>query len=207
MSSKTRSKAEIEFEIMEQTSPDAVVLKFKDEILKLVDKFGNSGQSGGSAPFVSKIISNVVKKLCMQESISPITGEDNEWFVYMETTEKFFQNYRESGIFKSKNDNPHYVDAIVFKEENGNCFTGTADVPEEYIEKYGDFISSSQYIKSFPFEPKTFYIDVTSKEYADKEGKEEKVGGGWWNHWIKDPKQLEEVFEYYDLKKRFNEEV
>ena len=63
-------------------------------------------------------------------------------------------------------------------------------------------VSSSQYIKSFPFEPKTFKITVNEKEYRKmKDGSLiEEEGGGWWESWIKDPKQLDEVWEYYDKK-------
>jgi len=66
----------------------------------------------------------------------------------------------------------------------------------------GRKIGSSQYIKSFPFEPKTFVIDVDEKEYRKlKDGTlVEEDGGGWRESRVKDPKQLEEVWEYYDRK-------
>jgi len=201
-----KSFAEQEFDILEKHMPGAVVLEFKDEILALINKFAESGQSGGSAPYVSKIISSVVGKLCMYIPITPVTGEDDEWIeFYSKENETWYQNKRCGKIFKNGiDDTPHYLDAIIFKEEDGHCFSGWADVPEEYTEKYGQEISYSQNIKSFPFEPKTFYIDVTSKEYADKEEKEEKAGGGWWSHKIANIDQLEEVFEYYDLNKSKN---
>ena len=98
------TKAEQEFDILEQTNKGAIVLEFKNEILALVNKFGNSGQSGGSAPYVSQIISNVVKKLCMQQSISPIMGTDDEWDDVSEISDEkigtIFQNERNSAIFK-----------------------------------------------------------------------------------------------------------
>jgi hypothetical protein len=49
----------------------------------------------------------------------------------------------------------------------------------------GKTITSSQTIKSFPFIPKTFYIDVINTENG---------------FCIKNEKQLEKVFEYYDEK-------
>ena len=51
-------------------------------------------------------------------------------------------------------------------------------------------VGSAQYIKSFPFEPKTFYIDVIEEEVAKDD----------WEMYLKDPKQLEKVWEYYDKK-------
>jgi hypothetical protein len=51
-------------------------------------------------------------------------------------------------------------------------------------------IRPSGWIKSFPFTPKTFYLNVIEKEVAKDD----------WEMWLADPKQLEEVAEYYDLK-------
>jgi hypothetical protein len=69
-------------------------------------------------------------------------------------------------------------------------------------DKIGGKIGSSQYIKSFPFEPKTFVIDVDEKEYRKlKDGTlVEEEGGGWWESWVKDPSQLEDAWMYYDRK-------
>ena len=67
----------------------------------------------------------------------------------------------------------------------------------------GTVMTSRQYIKSFPFKPKTFYIDVIDTEWADKEETVEEEGGGWWTSIIKDEKQLEEVFEYYNKFARY----
>ena len=50
-------------------------------------------------------------------------------------------------------------------------------------------ISSRQFIKSFPFEPKTFVIDVIETE----------VSKGDWEFEVKDKAQLKKVSEYYDF--------
>lgn len=49
-------------------------------------------------------------------------------------------------------------------------------------------INMRGYIKSFPFEPKTFYIDVI----------EEEVISGVFIDYCKDESQLEDVWKYYD---------
>ena len=80
--SNAYNKALYEFSILEKLNdPEnpTIVLEFKDEIIALVEKFGESGQSGGSAPYVANIIANTVKKLCLHETISPLTGDDFEW--------------------------------------------------------------------------------------------------------------------------------
>lgn len=199
----TQSFAANELNILAKTVPDAIITPFRDEILALCEAFGKSGQSGGSAPYTATAISKAVKKLMLQEPICPITGIDEEWTNVREISEEdemMYQNNRCSALFKSKGGRCWYLDAIVFKGENGNCFTsGSVDLQGE-AESGGQTIRSAQYIKSFPFEPKTFYIDVLQTEWADKDQTEKKEGGGWWSAVVKDPKQLEKVWEYYDKK-------
>ncbi len=190
--SNTKNKAEREFVILEKTVKDAIITPFKDEILALVDKFGESDQSGGSAPYTAAAISQAVKSLCLQNPICPITGIDEEWGERLNVGDPSFQNNRLSAVFKKgKNGRPYYLNAIVFKGQSGSCFTGSVEL------KNGNTIESRQFIK-LPFKPKTFYIDVIETEWADKDEKVKKVGGGWWTSVVKDEKQLEEVFEYYE---------
>lgn len=185
--------AEKEFEILEKTVPDAIILPFKKEILALVDAFMNSGQSGGSAPYTSKAISQAVEHLSMFQTITPLTGEDDEWIYHDEHSSKpFYQNKRNSAVFKDEKDGPaHYLNAIVFDGDLGGGFTGSATFK-------GRRISSVQQIKEFPFTPKTFYVDVKDYRWAE-EGLVEIPEGHWWTHEIIDEEQLKEVFEYYDL--------
>lgn len=197
MPSNAKSFAELEFDILAKSNTDKdnrpIIEEFREEILALVDKFGQSGQSGGSAPYVAAAISSAVKKLCLFEPICPITGHEDEWNdVSMHSSgETLYQNKRCSALFKDSKDSPaHYVNAIVKKTEDSGCWSGSFWLSEEdYLS--GDrskMIHSSQVVKSFPFEPKTFYIDVIEKEIAP----------GDWEMWCKDPAQLDEVWEYYD---------
>lgn len=213
----TKSHAERELDILIKTTPDAIVRHFVPEIIALCKAFGNSGQSGGSAPFTASALSQVVKKLCLHKVIAPLTGEDDEWNDTGETLNKsekneMYQNNRQSDVFKDgKGGRAYYLDAIVWKgEEDWDTFTGSVEG-----------IMSRQYIKSFPFKPKIFYIDVIRKELPEDwdeelyiEGKEwydtkefEKTGVKNWHknkyrQLIKDRNQLKEVFEYYDEYKK-----
>ena len=56
-----------------------IIEPFRDEILALAEKFGLSGQSGGSAPYTASALSGAIKALLMFKTLSPITGEDWEW--------------------------------------------------------------------------------------------------------------------------------
>ncbi len=185
----TQSHAKKELDILLETTPNAVIRDFIPEILALCEKFGNSGQSGGSAPYVAGALSQAIKKLLLFEIIAPLTGEDEEW---MEIGKNEYQNRRLSSVFK-KDNKAYYLDAIVWQgPESWDSFTGTVNG-----------IKSRQYIKSFPFTSKIFIIDVLREDWN-----EEKHGNGEWDkiecgpgpmaYKIKDKNQLKEVFEYYD---------
>lgn len=193
------SYAAMELDVLSKSSTDPenrpLVEPFKEEILALCEKFGRSGQSGGSAPYTASAISQTVKKLLLQNPICPITGIDEEWINVRETSqedEMMYQNARCSAVFKSKNGRCWYLDAIVKKTQDGSCWSGGFWLSkEDYLT--GDKskrLHCPQYIKSFPFTPKTFYIDVIEEEVAKDD----------WEMWMKDPKQLEKVWKYYDKK-------
>lgn len=188
--------AERELDILVKTSTDPnnrpIIEEFIPEILALVKKFSKSGQSGGSAPYTAGAIADAVKKLCLQKPLCPITGIDDEWTdISSFSKEPTFQNNRLSSIFKdSKEGRAYYLDAIVWQgEDEYDTFTGKI---------LG--VSSRQYIKSFPFTPKTFYIDVVRD--FNVEGLDEKdiieTGVGRYTYKLKNPEQLAEVFQYYE---------
>lgn len=201
----TQSFAKQELDILAATVPDAIVTPFANEILALCEAFGKSGQSGGSAPMTASAISQAVKHLMLQEPICPVTGIDEEWVNVREVSEEdemMYQNKRCSALFKSKSGKCWYVDAIVWKgEEEYDTFTGRVYIDDKNFE----LIGSSQYVR-LPFKPKTFYIDVVRVPISKEEAEQRKM------HFIenekddcyytilKDPKQLDKVFKYYDRK-------
>ena len=203
-------KAQLELDLLMKNADGTPVIKeFVPEVMALVKKFADSGQSGGSAPFTSAVIVQVLQKLLAQEPLGEgIMGTDDEWSdcsVYEDAEEGTgtFQNMRLSSVFKEgKDGKPYYLNAIVFTPEGKDYgFTSGGVGMTEGSE---DTVSSSQFIKSFPFAPKTFKITVKEKEYRKlKDGTlVEEEGGGWWESWIADPKQLDEVWEYYDKKEK-----
>jgi hypothetical protein len=202
--SNTQSHAKKELEILRLRIPDAIILEFENEILALCAAFGNSDQSGASAPYTAGAISEAVRKLCLQMPISDIIGDDYEWADQREYNDGklMYQNYRCSALFKDIDDKAYYLDAIVWKgEEEWNTFTGAVYINDTDFE----LIGSSQYVR-FPFKPKTFFVDVVkvsiTKEEAEERGlhyMEDNVDDCYYTI-LKDPKQLEEVFKYYDQK-------
>lgn len=209
----TQKFAKRELDILAATVPDAIVTPFAKEILALCEKFGKSGQSGGSAPYTANAISQAVKKLCLKEPICDVTGHETEWGETLEGGKSkditCRQNSRCSALFLETThfvsgdvSRAYYLDAIVWKgAEDWDTFTGSV----YYDERNFELISSRQYVK-FPFKPKTFYIDVVritiTKEEAEarnlhyiEDGNEE-----CYYTVIKDTKQLDKVFKYYDEK-------
>lgn len=198
----TQTFAKRELDILAATTPNAIITPFAKEILALCEAFGKSGQSGGSAPYTASAISQAVKHLMLQEPICPVTGIDEEWVNVREVSEEdemMYQNKRCSALFKSKNGDCWYVDAIVWKgEKDYDTFTGRVYIDDKNFE----LIGSSQYTK-LPFKPKTFYIDVVRVPITKEEAEKRKL------HYIedgfnecyytvlKDPKQLDKVFKYY----------
>ena len=123
-------------------------------------------------------------------------GIDEEWVCVRDVSEDdemMYQNKRCSALFKSKSGKCWYVDAIIKKvAQTGHTFSGSFWLSkDDYL--LGDKskkIGSSHYIKSFPFTPKTFYIDVIEEEVAKDD----------WEMYLKNPKQLEKVWKYYNQK-------
>ena len=159
-------------------------------VMELIEVFSKQGHSGMSA----SIVADIFKKLANYEPLGPITGKDEEWSDVRDygKGEPWYQNKRYSAIFKDGKDGRAYsIDAIVKRDQNGTCWSGFAWLSEEDY-KTGDrskMVGKKGYIKSFPFTPKTFYIDVKDVEVAKDD----------WESFVVDPKQLDEIKEYYDL--------
>lgn len=153
--------------------------------MELIEVFAKQGQSGMSAP----IVADLFYKLAKYEPLQPITGNDEEW---SEVTDTLYQNKRCSTIFKEgKDGRPYYIDAIIKRDQNGTCWSGMDWLSEEDY-KSGDrskMIGKRGYIKSFPFSPKTFYIDVKDVEVSPDD----------WGSFVVDPSQLYEIRKHYDF--------
>jgi len=115
----------------------------KAAIMELLSTFANQGHSGFSANYVT----DVFNKLARFETLSPLTGEENEWNDVTEMSgdrKTLFQNNRNSAVFKDDT-GCYYINACLWIEDNGNTYANK---------------KSRGYIKSFPFTPKTFYVKV-----------------------------------------------
>jgi len=148
----------------------------QENILELLEVFSTQGHSGSSAPYVI----DMFMKLAAFEPIGPILCTDDEW---SDISDNSYQNTRCSAVFKDGLDGkPYYLDAIVWKNQNNDTFTGNC-----VLNSKNEKISSRQNIK-LPFNPKTFYIDVVEYEITPNNFESR----------IKDESQLKEVWKYYE---------
>ncbi len=184
------AKMELEIAGLFDEDSDYAGMVAKD-VMELVEVFAKQGHSGMSAPYVAKLFN----KLANYEPLQPITGKDEEWGDVRDLggDKSWYQNKRCSALFKDgKDGQAYYIDAVIKRDQNGTCWSGMAWLSEEDY-KTGDrskMVGKKGYVKSFPFTPKTFYIDVKDVEVAKDD----------WESFIVDPSQLDEVREYYDLK-------
>jgi hypothetical protein len=135
------SHAEKELSLIGYDGDDEYNHLAKNAIMELITTFSKQGHSGFSASYVIEMFT----QLANYETLSPLTGKDDEW---IDVNDGLYQNIRNSAVFKQDN-MAYYVDAYIWVESDGSCFTNR---------------DSIGYIKSFPFTPKKFYIKI------DKDG-------------------------------------
>ena len=139
--------AKREFEIIGWPGDCGVQEMICNNILELLEVFSNQGHSGLTAPYTL----NIFNKLARFETISPLTGEDDEWIMQKDN---LFQNKRESSVFKNGKDGQAYwIEGRLFQYPDGNLCTN----------------ANSRVDISFPWmKPKPEIIDVNEEGEAIK---------------------------------------
>ena len=187
---------EKELEILEQNNKgeDLTITPYIKDIKNLIKTFNNQGHSGCSAGMSAPYLADVIKKILLFETISPLTGEDDEFRdISRESGECLLQNKRDSSVFKEK-DGCTYNDMIIWQgEEEYDTFTGTVQG-----------INGARILfNKFPIYPKRFYINVhkvpgrcgVDDSYLEDDDKNK-------FHYEINPSQqdkLKEIQDYYDL--------
>jgi len=110
-----------------------------ESVLELIEVFSKQGHSGSSAPFLISYF----EKLAKFEPLCPLTGEDDEW---NEVSDGLFQNNRASSVFW-KDGQAYDSQGKIFREPSGACYQN------------GD----SHVDVTFPYTPKTEYVDVPAE--------------------------------------------
>jgi hypothetical protein len=126
--------------------PDEMQDAIEENVLKIVEAFSEGGHSGSSAAYTLSI----VKKVLAFEPVTPLNGEDDEWFVHDRDDECYAQNKRCGHVFKRRNGVAYDINAVVFRDPDGSTCTGR----------------DSRRDITFPYTPKTEIVDRTPEEAA-----------------------------------------
>ena len=135
--------AERELKLIGYDGKDEYNNMAKAAIMELLTTFANQGHSGFSAYYIVTLFN----KLAKCETLSPLTGNDDEWNDVSDMSgdrKTLFQNNRDGRVFKN-DDGAFFTEAIIWTESGESSYTNK---------------DSNRYIKSFPFTPKTFYVEV-----------------------------------------------
>ena len=135
--------AERELKLIGYDGKDEYNNMAKAAIMELLTTFANQGHCGFSANYIV----NLFNKLAKYETLSPLTGNDDEWNDVSDMSgdrKTLFQNNRDGRVFKN-DDGAFFTEAIIWTESGESSYTNK---------------DSNRYIKSFPFTPKTFYVEV-----------------------------------------------
>lgn len=100
---------------------DELQEKINKDILEIIKVFSLQDHSGFSAAYCLDIL----KKLLDHKPITPITGEDDEWFDAIDEGEyPIQQNKRCSSLFRENynNDTAYYIDGKVFSDDGGETW-------------------------------------------------------------------------------------
>lgn len=114
-----------------------------ENVLELIKTFSEQGHSGASAPYCI----NIFRKLALFQSLSPLTGQDDEWNLISENEDdgRLWQNRRCHHVFKSEKDGSYDIDGKVFVTPDGvQCTRGT----------------DTRVPVTFPYVPKTEVVHV-----------------------------------------------
>jgi hypothetical protein len=152
-------------------------------VMELIEVFANQGHSGMSAGLVAGLFN----KLANYEPLQEITGRDEEWAEAFNDSDgqPVYQNKRCSAMFKHVDGRVTYNDSIIKRTQTGTCWNGPLYLTRE--DAINNINKIQVEVKEYPFTPKTFYVDVLEEEIEKDD----------WIMWVKDPSQLDEVFEYY----------
>ena len=129
-----------------------------NNVLQLLDVFGDEGHSGTSAPYTI----NLFRKLASFNIISPLTGEDSEWNDVSEYggTPKY-QNKRLSSVFKDATGRAYNIEGRVFWE--WAVYDG--EVYKSYFTGTGSAVDIT-----FPYSPpeKPEYVFVPTEQFPNE---------------------------------------
>ncbi len=174
--------AKREFADLKTEMPDSVVIEFEEQILDLIEAFGASGQSGGSAPFVSDCIIGTIRKLMSYQPLTQPLDRPQDWVDQSDKSSfPIWQHKKHSGLFKDGEGKITYISGIIWTWKDDKALHtmstnvgGIGNVP----------------IKSLPMTLKTFGVPVERIPTKDPDK---------WQFKLIDNPELREAAAYYGI--------
>ena len=195
MDINTFVKQELDVLIKLEPNKFGELLKHTEEELKLlIDKFNTFEIHDTIRPRIIETYIGVLQRLLNRSLIAPLTGEEDEW----------------EEVVIEGDDNPIYRNKrlpTVLKTKGGACFFEEAIVFFDIVDKFPfrgtiNGVSSTLGIKSFPFIPQTFMVEVFLQPYnVEKNGERPDMvnkDGKVFVYTIKDKKPIAQANKYYN---------
>jgi hypothetical protein len=147
--------AERELDLIGMTDDGDMNGMMRKHILHMIEEFAKEGHSGFSASYAIQCL----EKLLRFEPLSPLTGEDWEWFDVAEMSSgPLWQNVRCSRVFKDENG---------AYDINGKVFWEWYTDPETGEKHKSHFTSKDSRVPvTFPYIPTTVYEEAV----VDRDG-------------------------------------
>lgn len=164
----------------------------EEELISLIDKFNSFEIHNSIRPRIIENYIGVLHRLLNKSLIAPLTGEDDEWEEVKIENDIIYKNKRLPTVIKTKDNACFFKEAIVFFDIVDKFpFIGTINN-----------VSSTMGIKSFPFIPKTFMVEVFLQDYnIEKNGPRPDMvnkDGQTFVYTIKDKKPISQANKYYN---------
>lgn len=107
---------------LKKLGEDEIQIKINEQILEIIDVFGNQGHTGFTANYAINILSRLLRYLPLQ----PLTGEDDEW---VEVGEGIEQNKRFGEVFRTNHDNKtaYWSCGRIFSNDDGKSWYSNKD--------------------------------------------------------------------------------
>lgn len=118
-----------EFEALGWPGDDEVQMEMCKNIEEVVTIIAEQGHTG----FTIQYFMNLLTALIDYKPLAPLTGKDDEWVNVSETDEPFYQNKRDSTVFKDSTGDAYCIDIVIFRDADGDTFTNHySRVPVEF---------------------------------------------------------------------------
>lgn len=125
----------------DKPSPNDLVSEAVITLIEAVEKL--EGHSGASFNEVIDLFSILAKR----QTLTPLTGEEWEWFVHDHDDHMYAQNIRDGRVFQRRNGSCYFIDGRIFYEKaNPSCGITNSDSIVE--------------IESFPYIPETRHFET-----------------------------------------------